>query len=369
MKKVFILLSIYIINYYTYAQTPISDKNWIVSFEDNFNENSINTNKWKLKFPWSHTESDIACFMTDGNNHIVSNGILSLMVKKEDKTGVVLKWTNGILSSYSKIFHYTRGEIISKETFKYGYFEIRCKLPVLEGSGYTGKGLGPAVMLWPTGYNGDSFRDPYAPSITDVRWSEIDIFEFDAENNLHTCNVHYEDIYYNNGGDGPYWSLRQSPYSYDFQVDFSTFHKFGCEWTPNYISFYIDDKLIRTTYTEFANDLIPMNFCTGIAIPNSGFGKNIVSNTKFPYEYQIDYIKVYKLVMDCSTDISQNSFNFLTFDNKVKRTITIGGGNSNCIVPLGESVSLRATQSIILNDGFEVPVGSEFIANICDCEN
>ena len=92
-----------------------------------------------------------------------------------------------------------------------------------------------------------------------------------------------------------------------------------------------------------------------------------MTNSLFPYTYEVDYIKVYKLVMDCSTDILQSAFNYNTFDNKVKRSITVGG--SSGVVPNGDNITLRATQSITLNDGFEVPVGSEFYANNCNCEN
>jgi len=55
---------------------------------------------------------------------------------------------------------------MSKETFKYGYFEIRCKLPK-PVSPKTNKGKGPNFWLW--------------ASNSRVTWSEIDIFEFNGE--------------------------------------------------------------------------------------------------------------------------------------------------------------------------------------------
>jgi beta-glucanase (GH16 family) len=350
MKRKLLLLYTLMTYLVGYGQTPFTDSNWAIEFEDNFNGSAVNTTDWNYAPPWSSCHGD-AGLTTSSNNRKVEGGILKLMIRKE--TCQCTRWDGVVFNK-----NYSSGALYSTDLYKYGYFEIRCKIPELAGSSYTGRGLGPNFWFWPLPANS------YDPSITDVRWSEIDIFEFDGEYNLHTCNVHYEDIYHDNGGDGPYWSLRQD-YLYDFQVDFSSYHKFGCEWTPNYISFYFDDKLIRTTYTEFANDLIPMNMIVDINIP--AFGKTPALNSLFPYTYEVDYVKVYKLTMDCTTDIPQSSFNYSTFDNKVKRNITIGG--SNGMVPNGESISLRATQSITLNDGFEVPVGSEFYANNCDCEN
>lgn len=350
MKKQFILFSILLIYSYSFSQTPLTDSNWTIEFEDNFSGTTINSIDWNHSPPWGDCHGDVK-LTTNPDNRKIENGILKLTLKEE--TCQCETWDD---VKFDK--NYTEGALYSNERYKYGYFEISCKIPELSGTSYTGKGLGPSFWFWPLPH------DSYDPSITDVRWSEIDIFEFDGEYNLHTCNVHYEDIYFNNNGDGPYWSLRQD-FLYDFIVDFNSFHKFGCEWTPNYISFYYDDKLIRTTYTQFADDLIAMNLIADINLPT--FGKTPEANSLFPYTYEIDYIKVYKLTMDCSTDITQSSFNYSTFDNSVKRNITIGG--SSGIVPSGQIISLRATQSITLNDGFEVPIGSEFYANNCNCEN
>lgn len=279
--------------------------------------------------------------------------MLQLIIREE--TCQCTRW-DGV--TFNK--NYTAGALYSTSLYKFGYFEIRCKIPELNGSTSTGKGLGPNFWFWPLPANS------YDPNITDVIYSEIDIFEFDGEFNLHTCNVHYDDIYHSDGNPNTiHWSLRKEPYFFDFQVDFSTFHTFGCEWTPNYISFYFNNKLIRTTNTEFAKKLLPMNLIVDINIP--AFGKHPASNTLFPYIYEVDYVKVYKLTMDCDADITQENFNYLNYDNKVKRNITIGGING--LIPSGVSVSLRATESITLNDGFEVSINSQFFANNCNCEN
>ena len=202
MKKQFLLLCTLLIYSYSFSQTPSTDLNWIIEFEDNFNGTTLNTADWNYSPPWGNCHGSDVALTTDSEYRKVENGILKLTVKEENCQ--CQRW-DGV--TFNK--NYKEGALYSSERYKYGYFEIRCKIPELSGSSYTAKGIGANFWFWPLPANS------YDPSITDVRWSEIDIFEFDGEYNLHTCNVHYEDKYLNNNGDGPYWSLRQ-----DFMYDF-----------------------------------------------------------------------------------------------------------------------------------------------------
>jgi beta-glucanase (GH16 family) len=333
-----------------FGQTPSGDQSWSVHFEDNFTSSQVNTSKWTFNPPWGNCDGGAHQTSSGGNHDLTTNGILSLVSKQENST--CRRW-NGVEEDKN----HTTGALISKESFRYGYFEIKCKIPELSNSNYTGKGFSPTFWLWPV--------EPDAYGNTSVTWSEIDFFEIDGENNLVTNNIHFNSSNLSN-----HWSLRNPSLSNidenDFIANFSSFHTFGCEWTPNYISFYYDGKLIQTSYTEYANDLLPMNIYIGIATPAGNFGKNFEANSLFPYSFDIDYVKVYKLGMDCSKDVSQNQFSYPIFDNKVKRNIMVGGSSGQ--VPSSSSASFRATNSITLNDGFEVQIGSEFYANNCDCE-
>lgn len=350
VKNIFVTLLLFLlITGKSTSQTPLNDKNWSIFFEDNFDGQTVNTSKWRFSPPWGNC--DCGSTLTSGKNHEVGNGIVKLVAKKE--TSICKMW-----DETKKLQLYTSGALVSNALYKYGYIEIMCKIPELSNSYYTGEGFSPNFWMWPV--------EPDAYENTHLIWSEIDIFEINAKKNLHTCNIHYEDTYNDNCNiETPFWSLRRNE-SFDFIVNFNVFHKFACEWTPNFISFYFDDRLIRTSYTEFAKDLLPMNLFIGISTPANNFQNAIQPNTLFPYKFEIDYVRVYKLKMDCSTDISQSVFAYSTFDNKVKRNITVGGSGGKMLS--GQNISLRATNAILLNDGFEVPIGSSFYANNCDCE-
>ena len=106
-----------------------------------------------------------------------------------------------------------------------------------------------------------------------------------------------------------------------------------------------------------------MNIWAGIATAANNFQKEITSRTLLPYEFEIDYIRVYELKIDCNNDF-YSSYGYSNFDNKVKRHIELSSP-----IPMWQNFSFRATQSIDLENGFEVPLGSSVYINNSDCEN
>lgn len=389
MKKYYIYLLILIVSINIgFSQTPINDKNWIIHFEDNFDNPTLDINKWDYKKPWGTCAEEAT--LTDpnngGNNHIFSNGKLKLVSREATSECNKVRWEqmldalgNPLYDSYGNPLYEefedfytmlkTTGNIISKQAFKYGYIETLIKIPEATNTQIR-TGFVPAFFMWPLS------SELFVP----VLWSEIDIFEIPADSNRYTFCVHYEDTIINNHNENSAaWTLteqeiiRPSPNDvnpYWQNIDFSIPHKFGCEWTPKYISFYLDDKLIYTTnatylyngvHYQYTDDLLPMNLWLGIATP--GGSLEFASNTLFPYEMEIDYVRVYKLKMDCTNDFYSN-YGYSNFDNKVKRNIVLEHQ-----IPIGrQEYSFRATQVITLDDGFEVPIGRSVYLNNSDCE-
>ena len=230
MKKYIALIVNLIIYNIVIAQTPVNDKNWTLYFEDNFDGTTVDNSKWDFKPHWGNCVGDDGSVMTNpykgGTNHQVSNGTIKLILKEEIDT--CYNWDKTF-----KILPYTTGELYSKKAFKYGYFEIRCKMPELSNTSYTGKGVGRGFCMWPP----INSTDPYS----NVTWSEIDIFEIFGEGNLYTSNVHYSDIDHPNKKDTtidengdmvisehPYWTLKPwDDTEYDFNINFTNFHKFS----------------------------------------------------------------------------------------------------------------------------------------------
>jgi beta-glucanase (GH16 family) len=123
---------------------------------------------------------------------------------------------------------YTSGRLegLNKRTFKYGYFEVRAKLP-------TDAGAFPA--FWMLGAN-----------VSEVGWprsGEIDVVEITSNlpDSVHT-NIHGVDT------SGKQWqSGWGAAGTYKSQGDVGDgFHTYGLNWTSDTLEFYFDGKLIHT---------------------------------------------------------------------------------------------------------------------------
>jgi hypothetical protein len=82
-------------------------------------------------------------------------------------------------------------------------------------------------------------------------------------------------------------------------------------------------------------------------------------------DFEVDYLKVYKMTYQCSTVATITDFN--TYVYGVKNRITVGNGTTLISVPAGQTVILRAVNNITIENNFEVPLGSEFEAINTPC--
>lgn len=320
MKKLFYILvflpCVSIGQVATYKPNPDSDPAWelVPYLSDEFNGAEIDEIKWDWQPPWGgyhgQPASTQACLTTNLDNRRVEDGSLILSATNDPST--CTSW-NG--TEYS--MPYTVGALYSDTTIKYGYFEIRMRIPDNTGSPAITDGFGPSFWTWPL--------DPYPKDeIGDVAWSEIDFYEFRAGQNLQTFNMHFKEIVGPTLEDLSDWNLRgavalEEGSPDDAFVNFSsgTWHTFSGYWGPQRVSFYRDGIHLRTT-TEYCSRLIPMNLVVDINTPAVNFGQSSIPGTSvFPYEYEIDYIRVYKLGMACDEVINDCSFWFGGYDNKV----------------------------------------------------
>ncbi|MBK8954777.1 MAG: glycoside hydrolase family 16 protein [Saprospiraceae bacterium] len=250
---------------------------WNLIWSDEFEGHALDRTKWFSYFPFTKDGSDscAACrglvgdeFLSD-SNLIVQNGVLSIEARKEKAS-----W-------FGKDFDYTSGNIFSMQGFKYGRFEIRCKLP--EGKGF-----------WPSFWTaGDGVIE------------EIDVFE--AKGHIQTqLQTNYHHCYNRSGCQQPKWHWTSD------QEDWNTY---AIEWDPFFIRWYVNKRLVRTLpgYKNLKNNR-PANHCIlrkGNYVPIDAFPKNkhriisglgvggpfggrISSKTKFPSRMEIDYIRIYQ---------------------------------------------------------------------------
>ncbi len=218
-------------------------------FEDNFEGNNLDMSKWNIKSEWKPSNSPV-CMLTE--NVSVSNGNLIIKSRNDGGGPCDLQRSSGYIDTKNKL------------SFKFGYAEMRAKLP-------KGKGIWPAFWLLPS------------PS----GWPpEIDIFEMlgHQPNKLY-FTVHTQGNDPNCGG---YSNCKSGSYSGpDYSEDY---HTYAIEWVSNYIAWFVDG-VERFRSTQYVTQ-IPMFLVIDTYVGGDWPG-NPDNTTQWPQYFNIDYVRVY----------------------------------------------------------------------------
>ncbi|MDP4644331.1 MAG: family 16 glycosylhydrolase [Opitutales bacterium] len=185
---------------------------------DEFNENSLDTDKWHDHNPYWYGRIP-GRFLA---RHVrVENGKMAITMVKDSSLP-----HEQFYRSHNVYKDYASGSIVSKERINYGYFEIRAKPMASAGSS----------AWWFTGSSIDQATD------THIRL-EIDVFEIGGKAkgkelkynmNLHDFKTAANPKHYSLGGS---W-VAERPLAGDFRV-------YGLEWTPETIKYFVDGVLVR----------------------------------------------------------------------------------------------------------------------------
>jgi beta-glucanase (GH16 family) len=337
MKKTILLIPL-LYCLWTFGQTPSNDPHWQLIWQDEFN--TLNTNIWEVANNFDHY-GEPQVYKT--NNTSVLNGNLVIKVKKEAYScpaGSINQWECVRQYNTGQQYSYTSGWVETKQAYntQYGYIESRIKLPY-------GYGFWPAFWTF------------VGSGVSGSNAAEIDIFEMlgggqFGSPNIMTTNLHteYPDIV------NKFQSLTPTGFNY------TTYHTYGIEWSPSKIIWYVDGSPVRLFPNHGIID--PVRIILNLAIqpdylPNS--------STPFPSDMLVDYVKVYDLKKDCSNDLNVCNYNFGTYDNKVKKSITIGNGSCTNSLNVGQNIFLRASEGVLINGDFTVPIGSELYIDVNPC--
>lgn len=275
---------------------------------------------------------------------------------------------NDSLFFFSGEIDYYNEQMTDSGRFKYGYFEIRCKLPIHTGAF-------PAFWLW--------YADSISPS--NRYYEEIDIFEFSwsFENNDH--NQHHNPhphgagnpycfttgIYYNDTTNHHHWQNSRARNFPMINDSLSHWHTFACEWLPEHIIWYCDGNVVNEYHNPDSIPLHPLTLKTNYAIDkyalnNHAFGDTLI--WKSSDKMIIDYIKVYQLKWDCNTDeeITRQS-DLDNLDFAVKHSIDITSSAEPVRVRSTDQVTFRATDTFEITGPFQVDSGGEMTVIMQNC--
>ena len=233
-----------------------------------FESGELDNEKWIHETGASGWGNDELQNYTDGENTSVTDGTLQITVRKTG-TG-------------QNLGDYTSSRINGTDSFTFGRFEVRAKMP-----DYQGPGLWPAIWML-----GRSIQEGTSWPLC----GEIDIMEYVSWNPDHFSSaIHTES---NNHAIGNAITEGVSLPSVEEE-----FHTYGFIWTYTYLKFYIDnvDNIILT-YNKpgsYNQDNWPFDqpfyFLFNIAVGGTYGGVEGVDDDIFPAVMEIDYVHIYQL--------------------------------------------------------------------------
>jgi beta-glucanase (GH16 family) len=262
-----VLFSLALVTSCVTAEPPVG---YHLVWSDEFDAPALDTNKWFYRTG----ERLLSLQMPE--NVSVTNGRLRIALKKE-KVGDI---------------QYTAGGIISRQDFRYGYFEARFRCP---------PGAGWHTAFWTMQYHPDmgstNIMD-YAQRVENgsgaVQSQEIDICEQDSvDPNSYSAGVidwSRQSSRVSTGFGRKYFRAPREDVP-DFSADF---HTWGCEFSPANVKFFLDGKLTHETdATRFPHgDQKIWLTCVGALWGDPVKPKSIDDN-KLPAYVEFDWVRVY----------------------------------------------------------------------------
>lgn len=250
------------------AYTPGSNDYRLV-WGDEFNDAELDLSKW---YRYSGHEQPahggrITQTVDSPKNVRLENGNLLLECHEESER---LISGGGISTAYSM-------------NFLYGYIEIRAKL---------GKGAGVKPSYW---LNGDKLERPGG-------FGEIDIFEMFGTSNKIVSNLHkwwyeYGTLrHVDHGGSGDFDVYRAYTLP-DGEAFGDAYHTFGCEWTPEYVAFYVDGyKYTQIDILAEGKDVFHQPVFALLTLLTGGTASVPPDETTpWPAQSWYDWIRVYQI--------------------------------------------------------------------------
>lgn len=254
------------------ASPSAPKEEWQLVWSDEFDGSEINMDNWSYDDPTNGRWNQEIQSYTQ-NNAYIEDGSLIIEARKEDITE-----PSGETYNYSSAKLITQG----KQSWKYGKFEIRAKMP-------TGQGIWPAIWMMP---EDEPFYGIWP------KCGEIDIMELlgHIPNKLHGT-LHFGEPH--KESQGTYFLPEGQSFGDDY-------HVYAIEWEPGEIRWYIDGELYHTENDWYSRDpyladdytypapfdqnfFLIMNISVGGSWP--GYPDE---TTVFPQQMAVDYVRVYQ---------------------------------------------------------------------------
>lgn len=215
-----------------------------LKWSDEFNGTALDTVRWKYRTDSKHWSTQLPANVT------LSGGNLILTLKKEEAGGM----------------DYTGAGIISREAFRFGYYEARFRIDA---------GKGWHSSFWMMGHDGSGGTGTTKTEL------ELDVIENDSiDLTSYGVNLHK-------------WQGEHKSYGHKKVTTSSLaeYHVFGCRYTPEMVTYYLDGQPVQTVDVRQLPHGDLHIWLTSIA---SYLGQtDRVDETRLPGKVFFDYVRYY----------------------------------------------------------------------------
>ena len=223
---------------------------WKLTFDDEFSGATLDLSKWNPQDPWGRVRNrELQAYVKDAFEE--RDGVLRVKAERRsaEYDGVMRQYTSGMITTYGKFAQ------------KYGWFEIRCRVP-------KGNGFWPAFWMLP---------EP-------LGWPpEIDVLENLGED---TRTAYFTNHF--TGPDGRHGSKGSGKVATpDLSADF---HTYAVEWTKEAIVWYFDgvEKFRSGEGVPQQRMYLLVNLAIG-----GGWPVPPDQTTPWPASFDMDYVRAY----------------------------------------------------------------------------
>jgi len=252
-------------------------------FEDNFDSTALNTNDWDIQTGKQGLSKQLA------NNAVVANGYLYLQAKKEKTDSA----------------EYTGAGVVTRKGYRYGYYESRFRVP---------KGAGWKTSFWVKNYVPIGGL-PYSET-----FQEMNICE-NYSSDLLSYSTNLQNYY-------PTHVLTGAMNHITPNLS-SAFHVWGCEFTPSYVNYYFDGKLVRALDVTYQKQGDASIWLSTNAAPSPYLPGDAVDDTQLPSSAIIDYVRFYELQNPVFPDTTGTDTSRI-YPNPTKSKIIIDNTDAQC---------------------------------------
>ena len=300
----------FLISFFVFSSNA---QNWQLVWEDDFNGSSLDQSKWVHDIGtgsqygmWGWGNGELQYYQPQ--NTTLNNGIAKIEVKEEP---------NGIIDSWSATSYFSSSKITTKGLFNFRYGKVEARIKTIDGQGFW-----PAFWMLPS--NGSWPCD-----------GEIDIMEQWGNDYLTNSTSGAAHL-----GTCPYSSsthFYETSSSYISSGSYADdFHTYSVIWKEDTITWYVDEtelfSLNPSSYWSIPSQSAwPFNanewyLMINLAITQAGPN----SNTVFPNQMEIDYVRVYQENLTNSINIDDKN-KYIVFPNPANDVLTIQGKNVSSI--------------------------------------